>query len=176
MDFSTNYNDAAITKLIKKIEVKIDRELPNLTIKSLHKGKEGIRFRIIFRNSEFKYPFSIRLDFHRQKSILNTQVSTLTTQFPIMIFPQVFYLSGEGILIEKFEALNSREKGRDVFDIWFLLAKGVTIEKIDKKIIKNIENFPQTLLEKDLGTFLPRSQKQIIPNLKDETINLLSTR
>src|SRR3972149_1697860 len=42
LDFSTNYDDLEITKLIKKIEVKIDRELPSLTINPLHKGKEGI--------------------------------------------------------------------------------------------------------------------------------------
>jgi len=174
LDFSANYNDLEITKLLKKIEGKINRELPGLTIKSLYKGKEGIRFRITYSQDIFKYPFSIRLDFHRQKSIVNTQVSTLTTQFPIMIFPQIVHLSGEGILIEKFEALNSRNKGRDVFDIWFLLSKGIHIEIVKDKIIKNIENFPQSLLEKDLGTFLPRNQKQIIPNLKEETISLLA--
>ncbi len=180
LDFSTDYSDLEITKLMKKIKEKINKELPDLIIKPLYKGKEGIRFRIIFRNTEFKYPFSIRLDFHRQKSILNTQISTLTTQFPIMIFPQISHLSGKGILIEKFEALETRKKGRDVFDIWFLLSKGVNIskachfvvKKIDKKIIKNIENFPQSLLEKDLGKFLPRIQRQIIPSLKEETVQL----
>lgn len=173
LDFSTNYNDLEITKLLKKIEEKINKELPSLTIKSLHKGKEGIRFRITYRQDNFKYPFSIRLDFHRQKSIVNTQVSTLTTQFPIMIFPQIVHLSGEGILIEKFEALDSRNKGRDIFDIWFLLSRGIHTKKLKGKIIKNLKLFPQAILEKDLGKFLPRSQKQIIPGLKDETIKLL---
>lgn len=181
LDFSTNYSDSEISKLLKKIEIKINKELPNLTIKPLYKGKEGIRFRIIFRNNEFKYPFSIRLDFHRQKTMVYTQISTLTTQFPVMIFPQISHLSEEGILIEKIEALNDRKKGRDIFDIWFLLSRGINIskachfvvEKIDKKIVKNIESFPQSLLEKDLGMFLPRGQKQIISNLKDETIKLV---
>lgn len=175
LDFSTDYTDGEITKLIKKIEKKVNRELPNLTIKPLHKGKEGIRFRITYRHDGFKYPFSIRLDFHRQEYITNTQVSTLTTQFPIMIFPQIFHLTGEGILIEKFEALNSRNKGRDMFDVWFLLSRGIHVEMVKDKIIKNIENFPLSLLEKDLGTFLPKSQKQIIPTLKNETITLLSS-
>jgi len=174
LDFSTNYNDLEIIKLLKKIEEKINKELSGLTIKSLHKGKKGIRFRITYRQDDFKYPFSIRLDFHRQKSILNTQISTLTTQFPIMIFSQIFHLSGEGILIEKFEALNSRKKGRDIFDIWFLLSKGVKLKSFEDKTIKILKLFPQVVLEKDLGKFLPRSQKQIISSLKDETINLLS--
>lgn len=174
LDFSTNYNELEITKLLKKIEEKISKEFPDLTIRSLHKGKEGIRFRIIFKNAEFKYPFSIRLDFHRQGSILNTQVSTLTTQFPVMIFPQIFHLSEEGILIEKFKALDAREKGRDVFDIWFLLSRGLRIKRSKGKIIKSLKSFPEATLEKDLGKFLPRSQKQIIPGLKDEIIKLLA--
>jgi len=179
LDFSTNYDDLEITRILTKIEEKINRELPGLTIKPLYKGKEGIRFRITYRQDNFKYPFSIRLDFHSvagshiQKIILNTQISTLTTKFPIMIFPQVFHLSGEGIIIEKFDALESRNKGRDIFDIWFLLSKGTNIKSFDDKTIKTLKLFPQTTLERDLAKFLPRSQKQVISNLKDETIQLL---
>lgn len=173
LDFSTSYSDLEITKLMKKIEQKINRELPNLTINPLHKGKEGIRFKIIFNNAEFKYPFSIRLDFHRQKSISNTEISTLTTQFPIIIFPQISHLSGKGILIEKFEALEAREKGRDIFDIWFLLSKGISTEKLKDKIIKSLKAFPKNTLKRDLEKFLPKIQRQIIPNLKEETMRLL---
>lgn len=173
LDFSTNYNESEITKLLKKVEQKIDKELPGLTIRPLHKGKEGIRFRITYNQDNFKYPFSIRLDFHRQKSVLNTQVSTLTTRFPVMIFPQISHLSQEGILIEKIEALDTRKKGRDIFDIWFLLSRRINIGKIDKKTVINIESFPQSLLEKDLGKFLPKIQRQIISVLKNETIKLL---
>lgn len=173
LDFSTNYSDSEISKLLGKIKGKINRELPGLTIKLLYKGKEGIRFKIIYKQATFKYPFSIRLDFHRQTSILNTQISTLTTQFPIMIFPQVFHLSGEGILTEKFDALETRNKGRDIFDIWFLLSRGIHIEIPKDKIIKNLKLFSQSVLEKDLSKFLPKAQKQIIPNLKEEIIKLL---
>lgn len=173
LDFSTDYQDSQITKLLKKIVGKINKEIPDLKLTPLYKGKEGIRFRIIFKNPEFKYPFSIRLDFYRQELIVNSQCSTLITQFPIMIFPQIFHLSGEGILIEKFDALDSRNKGRDVFDIWFLLSRGTKNERSEGKIIKNIESFSQTLLEKDLAKFLPKGQKQIIPVLKAETIKLL---
>ncbi|MEK7536596.1 MAG: nucleotidyl transferase AbiEii/AbiGii toxin family protein [Patescibacteria group bacterium] len=187
LDFSTSYSDLEITKFMKKIEKKLNRELQGLTINPLHKGEDGIRFRIIFKNAEFKYPFSIRLDFHRQKSIMNTQISTfintqistLTTQFPIIIFPQISHLSGEGILIEKFEALETRKKGRDIFDIWFLLSKGIKTNKyvkskdFENKTIKSLKVFPETTLKKDLGRFLPRVQRQIIPSLKKETMRLL---
>lgn len=174
LDFSTEYGDSEIVSILDKIRKKIDRELPNLKITPLHKGKEGIRFRLTFREDGFKYLFSIRLDFHQQKTILDTQVSTLTTQFPVMIFPQVYHVSGKGIMIEKFDALKNRNKGRDIFDIWFLLSKGIKIEKINKNDVKNIKLFPQKSLEKDLGKFLPKSQKQITPVLKDEIVKLLN--
>ncbi len=90
-----------------------------------------------------------------------------------MIFPQIFHLSGAGILMEKLEALEVRKKGRDIFDIWFLLSRGIHTERLKGEIIKNLKLFPQSILEKDLGKFLPRSQKQIIPGLKEETITLL---
>lgn len=170
LDFSTKYEDSKITKLLKKVIKKINKEIPDLRLAPFHKGREGIRFRIIFKNDEFKYPFSVRLDFHRQKSILNTQISTLTTQFPIIIFPQIFHLTGEGILIEKFKALDSRNKGRDVFDIWFLLSKGIKFKST--KNYKSLKSFPQSDLEKDLSKFLPRNQRQIISVLKNEIIKL----
>lgn len=173
LDFSTNYSDLEITKLLKKIEIKINKELLNIKITQLHKGSEGIRFRIIFVSDEFKYPFSIRLDFHREKQLIqNTQVSTLSTQFPVMIFPQIYHLSGKTILIEKFVALKNRNKGRDVFDIWFLYSKGIRIDKINNDNIKNLEQFSQKSLEKDLGQFLPRGQKSIIPVLKKEILKM----
>ncbi len=175
LDFSTNCKDSQIAKLLKKVIEKISKEIPDIKLNPLYKGKEGIRFRMSFKNAEFKYPFSIRLDFHQQKIIKNIVVSTLATQFPIIIFPQVFHLSGEGILTEKFKALETRNKGRDIFDIWFLLSKRIHTNGMKNKIIKNLKLFPQSLLEKDLGKFLPKSQKQIIPVLKKEILSLLLT-
>src|SRR3989344_3938837 len=173
LDFSTTYSDSEITKLLKNIEAKIAKELPNLKIIALHKGTEGIRFRMIFNKLEFRYPFSIRLDFHQEKEVTGTMVSTLSTQFPLMIFPQDYHLSAESILIEKFDALKNRNKGREIFDIWFLLSKSIKVIDIKKSDIKNLEEFPQKALEKDLGQFLPRSQKQIIAVLKTEISKLL---
>lgn len=173
LDFSTNYSDLEITKIIKSVEQKLVKELPSLKILPLHKGLEGIRFRIVFEQKGFKYPFSIRLDFYQQKKIAGTELSTLTTQFPILIFPQIYHLSGKSILIEKFDALKNRSKGRDIFDIWFLLSKGVVIDGLKNSNIDNLKNFPQKSLKKDLDQFLPRAQRQIIPVLKEEITKLL---
>ena len=77
-----------------------------------------------------------------------------------MIFPQIFHLSEERILSEKFKALEFRQKGRDIFDIWWLLSRGIRTGKLKDQIIKRLESIPQTVLVKDLGKFLPRGQKR----------------
>jgi len=179
LDFSTVYSDKEITKLLQELEKKIIRELPGLKIVHAYSGREGIRFRVRFSLSDFKYPLNIRLDFHRVGRIGDKQASTLTTRFPVMIFPQVFHLPAETILAEKFAALETRSRGRDIFDVWFLTAvKGITVFPSTKynrdKIIKRIRLFSQTQLNKDLGKFLPKNQKKIIPVLKEETIRELT--
>ncbi|MCX6792118.1 MAG: nucleotidyl transferase AbiEii/AbiGii toxin family protein [Candidatus Gottesmanbacteria bacterium] len=176
LDFSTAYSDKEITGLLAKLEAKIVRELPGLKIIPVYSGTEGVRFGITFTSPGFKYPLTIRLDFHKTGNIKNTQASTLTTPFPVMIFPQVFHLTGDEILKEKLTALQTRRKGRDIFDVWFLLPKGTKLPKVGynrDKVIQRIVDFPERELNRDLGKFLPKNQKIIIPHLKQETIKLL---
>lgn len=57
-------------------------------------------------------------------------------------------LNDEELLAEKLHALNSRKKGRDLYDAWFLIKKGVPLnrklleKKFNAKEVKGI-NFPQ---------------------------------
>jgi predicted nucleotidyltransferase component of viral defense system len=178
LDFSTMYSDKEIEKLLNKLEKKLVKEAPRLKISRLYSGKEGIRFRVSFSPPELKYPLNIRLDFHRIHGLGDSNISTLTTRFPVLIFPQIYHLSGAEIFKEKIEALTTRSKGRDIFDIWFLLSKGVEMPKgvKRKKVIDKLESFPQSSIEKDLGKFLPKAQKGIIASLKRELINTFASR
>lgn len=176
LDFSTLYSKKEIKKIIKKIEKSMKIELPEIKILSLYSGKEGERFRIKYQDKHLKYPLTIRLDFHQVKKIGKTAVSPLITKFPIVIFPLILHLSFEEILKEKIEALLIRGKGRDFFDVWFLLQfqKGAKIRKFDKeKLIKKIKNFSQKKLEKDLSKFLPISQRKVLKILKEKLVFLI---
>lgn len=168
LDFSTTYDVKEIKKIVKKVEQAIQREIPSLGVFPLYSGKETERFRIKYEGEEIKYPLVIRLDFHRVKKIERTTVSPLTTKFPIVIFPLVSHLTEEEILKEKINALRTRAKGRDFFDVWYLLARGVSLPKdIDKnKVLRKIKQTPQTQLTRDLSAFLPRPQRRIIGSLK----------
>lgn len=174
LDFSTTLRDEQIDKILRRLEEKISKEILGVKIVSIYSGKDGSRFRMSIKLADFKYTFNIRLDFHRIELIKNPEASTLATQFPILIFPQIMHLSAKEILKEKFEALETRCKGRDIFDVWFLLSRKIQMPEkgLDKKkIMKNLENFSQRQLSRDLGKFLPQSQKAIIPVLKKEVVD-----
>ncbi|MCX8009472.1 MAG: nucleotidyl transferase AbiEii/AbiGii toxin family protein, partial [Patescibacteria group bacterium] len=104
----------------------------------------------------------------------------LITKFPIVIFPLICHLSFEEILKEKIKALLTRGKGRDIFDLWFLIHKRIPFdrefvqakmkfynESYDKThVLDTIYKFDDKSLDQDLRRFLPKSERSIIPELK----------
>ena len=171
LDFSTVLPAADIDRLIKETETEMRREFPEARISLWHKGEQGTRFRLIYKSVDFKYPMAIRIDVSFEKP-LKLQVSPLVTKFPMTFFPVVSHLAAEEILAEKIRALLARGKGRDVFDLWFLLGKktavnkGLISKKIDRKIFlpeleRKIEQFPDKKLKLDLDQFLPAPMRKI---------------
>ncbi|HCH59050.1 MAG TPA: hypothetical protein DEV73_00370 [Candidatus Zambryskibacteria bacterium] len=182
LDFSTLLNKLQIKQTMEQLEKVMQKELPALQILSLYSGKTGIRYRIKYQSPSSKYPLTIRLDFTIVKKIAHITVSPLITRFPILIFPLVSHLSGTEILAEKLCALATRDKGRDLFDIWYLLEKGVVVDKklirlkfLENKtkfnknaLIKKVGLYPQNRLNLDLAQFLPKSQREITKMLIGE--------
>lgn len=184
LDFSTTYSREQIAKLIKKLEGKIKKELPEARITQIYSGEESIRFRMKYSFFGFKYPLVIRLDFNEVKRVEDKTASPLVTRFPIIIFPLIYHLSKEEILAEKIRALATRGKGRDMFDVWFLFSKKVNLDDgllklkfkeiqrvYDKKaVLEKIKSYPQTRLNRDLMRFLPKPQRKIVSLLKTELV------
>lgn len=169
LDFSTTYSKKRIREIIKKVSLAIQREIPSLKIVPLYSGKETERFRLKYETKELKYPLIIRLDFHQVRRIGATTVSPLSTKFPIVIFPLIPHLTAEELLKEKVKALLSRGKGRDFFDVWYLLEKGIPLpQRINKsEVLKKIDSVSGARLEHDLSAFLPRPQRKIVKTLKE---------
>lgn len=186
LDFSTRYNKQQIKKIVKEVEKELETELSEVKISTLYQGKKSIRLRLKYQSSYFKYPFVIRLDFTEEEKPKKGISSPLVTRFPIF-FPVIPHFSAEEILAEKIRALLTRGKGRDVFDLWFLLEKGVKIDNylvakklkaVNKqfsreKLLKKIKDFPLKRLELDLSQFLPQQQRKIVKSLKKRTIDSL---
>lgn len=179
LDFSTIYTRKQTIRIIRKVEGVMQKELPELKIPLLYSGKKGIRFRIKYQPVDSKYPLVIRLDFNLMAKTEKTAISPLVTKFPIAIFPLISHLSDKQILSQKISALLSRDKGRDFFDIWFLLERNIPFDPklLTKQLLKKIESYPQDKLDRDLAKFLPQPQRRITGMLKKllvEKINILS--
>lgn len=181
LDFSSTYSKDKIKTIVRAVEKTICNELPSLKILFLYSGERSLRFRLKYESPEFKYPLVVRLDFTIEKEPERPLVSPLLSKFPLSFFPLISHLTAEEILAEKIRALIIRGKGRDVFDLWFLLEKGVKIDallvkkkikEVDKKfdkgwLLKKIRNYPEKNLKLDLDRFLPVPQRKVTGMLKE---------
>ena len=184
LDFSTPYSEIVIKSLMSKLEKSIQIELPGINIVPLHTGKNTSRFRLIFKSDEYKYPFVIRLDYNRINKTGKILVSPVVTKFPVALFPLITHLTDKEILAEKISAMIIRAKGRDFFDVWFLLEKGIPVDydllkdkllerekKFEKEdILRQIKSQKKKNLYLDLNQFLPKSHRRFIPVLQKKLI------
>jgi len=190
LDFSTQLATETIANTIKKLTKDISRELLGVSITKMHKGQDTQRFRLRYHAQEQKYPLTIRLDFNKQTLTIAPSASGVTTRFPLTFIPVVMHMSPQEILAEKIHAIHKRSKGRDVYDLWFLLSKGIQPDyalintKLDSLRIKfNLNKFESLLmgfsvkeLQQDLRPFLPQSQRAIIGQLPQMIVDLLGMR
>lgn len=188
LDFSTDYDSKQIKEILGEIKKEMIKEIPETEILLLYQGKKSIRFRVKYQFSDFKYPLVIRTDFTEKERPRQIDTSVLMTRFPLAFFPIVSHLSPEEILAEKMRAFLTRAKGRDLFDLWFLLEKGVKInpflaeeklkasgKKFNKGLfLRKAKNYSLKNLKSDLARFLPESQRKIIPILKEITIEKIN--
>src|SRR3989338_3860057 len=175
LDFDTTYSKKEIAILIKEVEKVMAKEIPGIKILHIYSGKKGIRFRIRLYLSDLKFPLTVRLDFTRVNRTSAT-ASVLETDFPVVIFPLIYHAAAQNVLREKFLAFADRSKGRDLFDILYLLRRKTpfNLKGFDKKLLSKIETYPQFKLERDLRPFLPETERRTLPILKDLLIKELT--
>lgn len=187
LDFSTPLSPKIIKELLQRVIKNIQKEVSGTRLVFVYSGKKSLRYKIKYQGEEFKYPQTTRIDFSFEKPILETVVSRIKSKFPLSFFSLVAHLTKEEIMTEKIRAFLIRKKGRDIFDLWYLLEEKVSLkEKIlsqklkavnlrfDKKsLLKKIEKYSLKKLRLDLARFLPRSYRKIIPKLKAEIIRLM---
>jgi len=153
-------------------------------------GEVGIGFRLVFQpNQLISQPLGIRLDFSFREKPLEPEVSAISVfDYPITPFPLISHLSKKEILSEKIRAVLARNAPRDLFDLWFLLKQGTSLEwnfvvekmkyypeiKYDGEILgKEIQKYKTTDLENDLNQFLPSNYRSYYAKIPEETLVLL---
>lgn len=121
-----------------------------------------------------KNPVFVNLDFSFRERVLAPASSSITTQYPVVFRSYVWHLSKEEILAEKIRAVMTRRKGRDLYDLWYLLSTGTKLnDKHMKKklnyyqlagvqtedIFKRITSFPKDEFVLDLRPFVPERER-----------------
>lgn len=186
LDFSTSLNSNDLRQMLDKTtnDLKIE-------IASLELGKTSVQQNSFNSQLKLKYkgshPLTIRLEFSQREKPLSRVVSAIETRFPLVSYPLVVHFDAEELLAEKVRAILTRSKGRDFFDLWYLLSKGIAlkdnyiIEKMKwyrkgyepKDLIHAIQKANEKDLYNDLAKFLPKNYRGTILDLKKNILEKL---
>jgi predicted nucleotidyltransferase component of viral defense system len=89
---------------------------------------------------------------------------------------------------EKIRAILTRNKGRDIYDLWFLVSQGISlnenlileklkyykIDDFDKlALIEKIKNFGKNQFVLELRPFVPINQRDALGDFYDYVVNYL---
>ncbi len=179
LDFSSKQTEVQLEKAVLTTVNNLTAIIPNLTVKKLQ-TLQGYSAKLFLPTEISSQPLTVKLDFSLRGNILETLTGAVETALPVKIVSVVEHLSSKELLAEKIHAMINRQKGRDVFDLWFLLSKSVSFDQkfVNKKlgffgqkynlnqIINQVKNWPDKDLDADLRPFLSISDRKIIPELK----------
>jgi predicted nucleotidyltransferase component of viral defense system len=185
LDFTSLLDKDTTMALVKKTILEMEKETPGIKLNSIKRQKLSLSGRINYKPASLKYPLTIHLEFSFREKPQTRQTSLLETTYPITPYPLVVHPGFEEILAEKIRALAIRSKGRDIFDIWYLLTKGIKIDwtLVREKMLyygktfteedfeRKIKRFKIEDLERDLRRFLPKRHRVIIKELPFKLLN-----
>jgi len=179
LDFTTKLDEKSLKQIIAQVITSLEAEFPHLTVKELT-TLTGYSAKLYLPTEISSQDLTIKLDFSQRESVLEKMSSPLQTLLPVATTAVVEHLSAKEILAEKIRALGKRKKGRDLFDLWYLLSKQtpLNLSFVKKKftfyqedfsvksLIEKVEKWPKEEIDSDLRRFLPIGDRKIIPELK----------
>ena len=194
LDFTAEIPTTTLNELLAKIRQRLEIELPGVRFKSSRKKINHSFSKILtYLPRGRKIPLNIAIDISlREKPRNEVKKTILKTDFPISGLPVILHLDWAEILAEKIRALLIRGKGRDFYDLYYLLYKGIKIDwnlvrakmkiypEFKKELNLNtitgiVEKFKSDDLRKDLSQFLTKTERQnLLPILKQELIKELT--
>ncbi len=189
LDFTVNGDisdfDVFIEKFFKKLE-----KLYSFNFKK-KKTITGATYLLTADLGIVDYKIFISLDFSFREKVLQPSRSTITTIYPVLFTSFINHLSTEEILAEKVRALLTRDKGRDIYDLWFLLSKNTVIKKelIEEKLkyydiktfdpdklITKIVTFSKEKFVLDLRPFVPINEREKLGDFFEYTVSFLKNK
>ena len=128
------------------------------------------------------YKTTIALDFSFREKVFSNDRSIIQTAYPVLFTSYVHHLSREEMLAEKIRAVMTRRKGRDLYDLWYLLSKGTEVrqdmlrkklayyeisEAANADIVKRVASFSKKDFVLDLRPFVPLNERDRLPEFFD---------
>jgi predicted nucleotidyltransferase component of viral defense system len=145
--------DQAATTLTNMVNT--IRDAGTITLKP-KKSLAGKTFMLTWSTPIHKANITIKIDLSFRETDFQVEKSALTfLRYPIKSDSLIYHYSTQTILAEKVHAIMNRTKGRDLYDIWFLIAMltPLNIDLISKKMAFFGETFNKTLLIDRLQSF-----------------------
>ncbi|MEI7580015.1 MAG: nucleotidyl transferase AbiEii/AbiGii toxin family protein [bacterium] len=177
LDFTVNMSENIFSDKMKIFFTHLANTFP-ITVKE----KDSIIGRTFLLTAEitnFDTKLFVKLDFSFREDVLEPTKNIMMSDYPIITSNYIFALSKNEILAEKIRAIMTREKLRDLYDLWILQELGATIDLslINKKLkyynetfnkdafIKRLASFKLEDFITDLRPFVPYSQRDKLTQL-----------
>jgi len=172
LDFSVALSAKAFDAYIQSVLKRMENE-EGVSWKE-KKSLAGKQYLLTAPPGTLPYSTTVALDFSFREKVFSPAHSIIQTAYPVLFTSFVHHLSQEEILAEKVRAIMTRRKGRDLYDLWYLLSKGTLVESdlVRKKldyykltdvtgddILKRIASFPQKDFVLDLRPFVPQNER-----------------
>jgi len=179
LDFTAELKEKDFLAFILKVFKDLSKE-ESLSFKE-RKTITGKRFLLTALPDVLPFKTFINLDLSFREKILEPQKSTLKMEdYPLIFTSYLYHPTKEEIFAEKIRAVMTRKKGRDLYDLWYLLALGVSLkadlveEKLkyynlkdinQERILKRIENFSEKEFIIDLRPLVSLPEREKLPDL-----------
>ncbi|PIS23401.1 hypothetical protein COT49_00315 [candidate division WWE3 bacterium CG08_land_8_20_14_0_20_40_13] len=187
LDFNCSLSKPVLGNLIESAVLRASKDVPGVYLRNIE-SLAGISKKIYLKTPLAPMPLTIKLDFSFGEKSLRVLQKTIATELPVQSYSIVRVISKEEILAEKIRTIFQRTKGRDIYDIWYLLNSRILIDKdlvneklkmIGKKFdleefTDKVASLDKTQIEKDLIKFLPRNQRAVVGKLQELTPGLVN--
>jgi predicted nucleotidyltransferase component of viral defense system len=131
LDFTTDLDYAEIKSMLDEVNGRMKRYgvESSLKLSESYKNSVSATFKmhgpIYISTSDLRSEATVRLDFDwREKALLNGVSRSITPTYPDLTPYSPVSMDPREILAEKFRAIMTRNKARDVFDFDFMIRKG----------------------------------------------------
>lgn len=179
LDFTVGTTKPLLEQLAIKAAARLKKQFPGLGLKDID-SIAGISKKMWLPTDISTQPLTIKLDFSFREEVFRPKQGAIKTGLPVAAVTLINYVDPVEILAEKYRAILTRTKGRDLYDVWYLLNRKVVFEqklikqKLNyykeeyqpKKFVDKIKSWPEKNIIEDVKRFLPRRDREMLTKLK----------